>query len=178
MLATPIRDEIERSADPTAVTRALERVVRANPAAADRIDTDPRLRSSIIAVVAASPWLARLCATDAAAIDVLAGLDQPLDPGAGPAGLPGPAGPTGLPGPAGPTQSLGRPSVANDPRHLGTSLARAKRLGILRIAARDLLGLDGIEEVGSELSRLASGPTPAGLGLRRGQPHRLGRRRS
>ncbi len=141
MLATPIRDEIERSADPTAVTLALERVVRANPSAADRIDTDPQLRSSVIAVVAASPWLARLCATDVAALDVLTGLDQPFDPVAGLDLAPG----------------VARSSGPSDPTDLGTSLARAKRLGILRIAARDLLGLDGIEEVGFQLSRLASG---------------------
>ncbi len=45
-----------------------------------------------------------------------------------------------------------------DPLEPATAaLARAKRLGTLRIAARDLLGLDGVEEVGAALSHLAGG---------------------
>ncbi len=134
VLATDLHDEVERSADPAGVTLALERVVRAHPGAEDRIDADPQLRAGIIAVTAASPWLARVCATDPAALDVLATLDQPSSP-------------------ADPSSSIVQPGVDTDPAR---RLARLKRLGMLRIAARDLLGLDTIEEVGAGLSGLAA----------------------
>ena len=149
MLATQIHDEIERSADPDGAALALDRVVRSHPGAGERIDADPGLRSAIIAVAAASPWLARVCATDAGALDVLADLDTPRDAAvdlavADLAGLAGLAGRDGRDGRDGRQQ-------------LAAGLARAKRLEMLRVAARDLLGLDTVEQVGAQLSRLASG---------------------
>jgi glutamate-ammonia-ligase adenylyltransferase len=74
-----------------------------------------------------------VCATDPAALDVLAQLDEPRST----AGL----------------------AAAADPRLAGTpaELARSKQLGLLRIAARDLLGLDSVEAVGARLSQLARG---------------------
>ncbi len=150
VLATHLQEEIERSADPAGVTLALERVVGANPQAAGRIDSDPELRAALIAVAAASPWLARVCATDPAAVDVLANLALPVadrarDLAADLAGFPN-------------SQTAGRVLTAVDPPDLATAgLMRAKRLGSLRIAARDLLGLDGVEEVGTALSGLADG---------------------
>jgi glutamate-ammonia-ligase adenylyltransferase len=146
VLAAPLPDEVERSADPVGVTRALDRVISAHPGAADRIDGDPRLRAALVAVLAASPWLARVCATDETALGVLSDLDQPA---ARIADLTGIEGPAGIDGPV---------PATGDPRALAMSgLARAKRLGILRIAARDLLDLDGVEEVGAALSDLADG---------------------
>ncbi len=139
MLASPVRDDIERSADPGGVTLALERVVSANPEAAGWIDGDPERRAALITVMAASPWLARVCATDPAALDILGSLHQPAKPIAGLAGLGG-----GVLAAGGPV----------DP---AAGLARAKRLGTLRIAARDLLGLDGVEDVGAALAELAGG---------------------
>ena len=133
VLATDLHDEIERSADPAGVTLALERVVRAHPDAADRIDADPAAASALIAVVAASPWLARVCATDPAALDVLADLDQPSGAGGRPM----------------PARAPGRrrldAGTATGRRDRSAGLARAKRLEMLRIAARDLLGLDDVE---------------------------------
>jgi glutamate-ammonia-ligase adenylyltransferase len=134
-LLTDIRDEIERSADPTRAARVVERVGRAHPDAADRMDTDLALQRAVVAVGAASPWLARVCATDPAALDVLADLDCPRD----------------LAADAGRAAGHAPATLADD------GLARAKRLELLRIAARDLLGIDTVEEVGSQLSRLASG---------------------
>ena len=118
-------EEIEHSADPTGSALLLERLVAAQEGAQERLDADAGLRSALVAVIAASPWLARVCITDESALDVLADLDRPLD-----VGLSGLAGAGALP--------------------------RAKRLEMLRIAARDLLGLDDLERVGAHLSALAS----------------------
>jgi glutamate-ammonia-ligase adenylyltransferase len=138
VLAAHLQDDIERSADPGGVTVALERVVSANPEAADWIDGNPELRAALIAVLAASPWLARVCATDPAALGILANLEHPGEPVASLAGV------------------AGRSRAAGDAPDLPTAgVARAKRLGTLRIAARDLLGLDGVEETGAALAELA-----------------------
>jgi glutamate-ammonia-ligase adenylyltransferase len=117
-------EEIERSADPGGSARLLERLVAAQEGAQERLDQNARLRSALVAVIAASPWLARVCITDGSALDVLADLDQPVD------------------------------LAGSEPDPTG--LARAKRLEMLRIAARDLLGLDALEGVGSNLSALAA----------------------
>ncbi len=140
MLAAHVQDDIERSADPAGVTVALERVVSANPGAGDWLDRDPELRAALIAVAAASPWLARVCATEPAALAILANLHQPGDPVPRLHDL----------------DSGDRDGV--DSMDAATAaVARAKRLGILRIAARDLLGLDGVEQVGAALAALADG---------------------
>ncbi len=118
-------DEVERSADPRAAALLLERVATAHTGAADRIASDEGLRSALIAVAGASPWLSRLCLTDDAALDVLCRLDRPVD----------------------------LTSLAGDD---GYGLDRAKRLDLLRIAARDLLALDELETVGANLAALAA----------------------
>ena len=136
VIAGQVREELEHSADPAGAALALERVLRSHPDAGARLDQDTALRAAVLAVTAASPWLGRVCVTDPAALDVLADLDQPLDL------VRYAAEPTG--GPPGDS----RP---------GAGIARAKRLELLRIAARDLLQRDGIEQVGAQLSSLASG---------------------
>lgn len=93
------------------------------------MDGDPALRVAILAVVAASPWLARVCATDSLAIDILADLA------------------------GGDLPEL--PHAAHVPPF--EQLRRLKELGVLRIAARDLLGLDTVEVVGRRLTALAEG---------------------
>jgi glutamate-ammonia-ligase adenylyltransferase len=110
--------DVERSPDPGAVHRTLDRLAEADPSGRDRVDDDPALRAALSAVAAASPWLARLCVSDPAALDVLATLDGP------------PVAPHG-------------------------DLVRRKRLGLLRIAARDLTGRDGLGTVVGALSDLA-----------------------
>lgn len=124
--ARPETDEIGRSADPREAALRLERISRAHEGVAERIATDPSLRSAVVAVVAASPWLARVCTVEPQAIEVLSNLDSPADPGPG----------------------VG----AEEP---GDQLARVKRLEVLRIAARDLTDLDDLESVGSNLAELA-----------------------
>jgi glutamate-ammonia-ligase adenylyltransferase len=118
--------QVQRSADPGAAARALERIGQASPGAAERLHGDPALRAAVIAVTAASPWLTRLCATDPAALDVLSDLATPVDV---------------------------RPEAARPP---GEALARAKQREVLRVAARDLLGLDDLEQTGAALSALAA----------------------
>ncbi|HLI53163.1 MAG TPA: bifunctional [glutamine synthetase] adenylyltransferase/[glutamine synthetase]-adenylyl-L-tyrosine phosphorylase [Acidimicrobiales bacterium] len=112
--------EAARSADPAAVSRAVERILEANPSSEERLRDDPGLRRAVVAVTAASPWLARVCSTDPLALDALSGSPVP------------------------------RYGAEAD-------LGRLKALGLLGIAARDLLGTDGLEEVGVRLSDLADG---------------------
>jgi glutamate-ammonia-ligase adenylyltransferase len=125
MAPPAVTEEIERSADPTGSALLLERLVAAQATAQQRLDADPGLRSALVAVMAASPWLARVCITDESALGVLADLDQPV------------------------LRDVSGPAAAD-------GLARAKRLEMLRIAARDLLGRDDLEGVGANLSALAS----------------------
>jgi glutamate-ammonia-ligase adenylyltransferase len=129
-----IAEEVERSADPVAAAVAIDRIADSHSRAWERIEGSADLRRALVAVVGASPWLARLCATDASALDVLARLDLPvvLDPAAGPE---------------------------------GSDLARVKRLEVLRIAARDLLGLDDLEATGRLLSDLAANLLQRGCDL-------------
>jgi glutamate-ammonia-ligase adenylyltransferase len=127
VLATPVSDEIERSADPAAAALVVERITRFQPEAASRLDEFPGLRAAVVAVAAASPWLGRVCVTDPDALAVLAHLDDPLNPEGFRRG--------------------GQPA---------SELSRAKRLELLRIAARDLLGFDTVAEVGDQLAGLAA----------------------
>jgi glutamate-ammonia-ligase adenylyltransferase len=93
-------------------------MLEANPASEGRLRDDPGLRRAVVAVTAASPWLARVCSTDPLALDVLSGSEVP---GCG-----------------------AEPDVR-----------RLKTLGLLRIAAGDLLGSHRLEEVGGCLADLA-----------------------
>ena len=127
MLASRVSDEIARSADPAAAALVVERITHLQPDAAARLDAVPTLRAAVVAVAAASPWLGRVCVTDPSALDVLACLDDPLPPEA--------------------------VAVSGNP---ASELVRLKRLQLLRIAARDLLRLDTVEEVGARLSELAA----------------------
>jgi glutamate-ammonia-ligase adenylyltransferase len=115
----------ERSAAPDAVTIALRRALESRPAMVDRLldGAEPSpLARAVIAVVAASNALGRLCAADPGAFDVLDQLDRPVA------------------------------IDATDP----VTLARSKRLELLRIAARDLLGRDALEDVGQALADTAA----------------------
>jgi glutamate-ammonia-ligase adenylyltransferase len=127
VLATSVHDEIDHSADPAVAALVVERIVQSQPGAIGRFDETPGLGAAVVAVAAASPWLSRVCVTDPLALDVLAGLDQRFEP-----------------------EAL---VTGGDP---AAELGRAKRLELLRIAARDLLGLDTVEQVGTALSELAS----------------------
>lgn len=115
----------ERSAAPEAAALTLRRLVEERPALVERLvcenETTP-LAQALVAVIAASNALGRLCVTDPDALEVLDHLDRP---------------------------------VVIDASDV-TALARSKRLELLRIAARDLLGIDTLEEVGAALADTAA----------------------
>lgn len=97
-------------------------------------DFDERLKNHAVqqalsAVVHSSRFLTRLLISDATALDVLAKLDERVDP------------PTLQP---------------NDRSDRGERLVIWKQHEMLRIAARDLLGLDNLEQVGANLAQLAT----------------------
>jgi glutamate-ammonia-ligase adenylyltransferase len=153
--ASTLTEVVERSADPPAVKVAVSRLGEAQPEASARLEVDEGLRHAVIAVAAASPHLSRLLTVDPLALDVLAHLDVPVSPLDGERGGAGGDGERGLDG-------------------LAAATARWKRLELLRIAARDLLGLDPLEVVGASLARVAdevlrgavrAGGSPAGLAI-------------
>ena len=99
-------------------TVALARLEEAHDGLRDRLAADPELSAAVVAVTEASRSLTRLIERDAAAVDVLAHLDE-------------------------------RPVLGDD-------TVAWKNLEFLRIAARDLLGLDPLEVVGAALAALAA----------------------
>jgi len=125
---------VDRSAAPELVGATLARLAEERPDDAARLvagaDATP-LGQALVAVVAASNALGRLCLADPEALEVLADLERPV--------------------------TLATGSVAE--------LARTKRLAILRIAARDLLGIDGLETVGAALADLAGAVLRAAVTL-------------
>ena len=132
---------VERSAAPAAVAIALDAMSEARPDLRRRLEADPALLSTLVAVTGASRFLTRLLVADPAALEVVDDLDT-------------------------------RP-----PRTTGTieELAAWKQRELLRIAARDLVGLDLLEQVGRNLAALAddvlaaswrlAGPGAAGLAV-------------
>jgi glutamate-ammonia-ligase adenylyltransferase len=116
------------SAAPEMVLLSLERLFEGDPVAGERLRHDAALAASASSVMAASRSLTRVILTDPAALDVLAG-------------------------PPGARMAIADPESAAD----AGDLVRRKRLGILGIAAADLAGMAGLEEVGLALSDLADG---------------------
>ena len=131
LLRGPARELVEQCADPAQVARFLDQLVEERPETAEHLAQDEDLAAALIAVVAASRSLSRLCLTEPAALDVLADLDRRV-----------------------PIEAADR-----------ARLVRWKRLELLRIAARDLLGLDGLEAVGADLADLADGVLGAAFRL-------------
>jgi len=126
-----LKSVIERSASPAAVAVAIERLSESVPGLKDRLSDDLALRDALIAIVAASRSLTELLVSDPAALEVVADLEQrPVLH-------------------AVPTLDAG-PTSAD-----ATDLRRWKRLELLRIAARDLTGIDDLPAVGRALARLA-----------------------
>lgn len=136
-----LKEWVERSAAPFEVSRALVQLAEDQPGAAERIGEDDDLGQALVQVMAASRSLARLCRREPTALEVLASLDRP--------------------GPEAPGEGSLPITGAADPEDLG----RRKHLGLLRIAARDLLGLDSLEKVAAELSDLADSVLERSLAL-------------
>lgn len=130
---------MSRSAAPAAVGQAMARLAQERPGDAARLREDPGLARAAVTVMAASRSLTRLLMTDPVAIDVLAALDlRPAVPGGDEGGDEG--------GDGGGGDGGGRGEAA---------LVAWKRRELLRIAARDLLGLDGLAVVGAALAAMA-----------------------
>ena len=121
MLTAGVEELIERSAAPLSSRRAIERVVAAGQAAAERLATDESLAAAVVAVTGASRHLARLVEADDGALDVLADLER---------------------------RPPGRHTTAAE-------LQRWKEHEYLRIAGRDLLGIDALEATVAAISALA-----------------------
>ena len=130
----PLARAGKRSAAPEAVAVALERLAEDRPNEIERLvagsDVTP-LGRCVVAVVAASRSLGRLCLAEPVALDVLDALERPVTIDAS-----------------------------------GTeTLVRSKHLELLRIAARDLLGMVQLEEVGAALAELADSVLEGALTL-------------
>ncbi|MFP3900974.1 MAG: bifunctional [glutamine synthetase] adenylyltransferase/[glutamine synthetase]-adenylyl-L-tyrosine phosphorylase [Acidimicrobiia bacterium] len=119
---------IDHSADPPAVRTALE---RAGDTIAERLTADADLARAWVTTVAASRSAARVLEADPAGLAVLADLDAP----ASAAGA-----------------DVSGPDAASD----SAALARWRHLEHLRIMARDLLGLDEVEQTTAELAGAAT----------------------
>jgi len=72
--------EVAGSADPVRAELGLNRLAEAVPGAMDRLSASPSLRRAVVAAMAASPFLARTCVTEPAALDVLSQLARPVGP--------------------------------------------------------------------------------------------------
>jgi glutamate-ammonia-ligase adenylyltransferase len=124
----------ERSAAPEAVRPVLARLLEADGGLLRRLvdgGAPSGLGRAVVAVAEASNVLARLCAADPGALDVLDDLDRPVV------------------------------LCGEDER----ALSRSARLAVLRIAARDLLGLDDLVKVGESLAQVAADVFDAALGF-------------
>jgi glutamate-ammonia-ligase adenylyltransferase len=133
MVPPALGELVERSADPEAVRTALDRL---GDGVVERLAADPEgLAATAIRVLAASRSLTRLLETDPVALDVLAELGRrpPVPPGDGEPPAEGPPEPDAV-----------------------EALVRWKDRELLRIAARDLSGADGVELTTAALSEMAT----------------------
>lgn len=130
---------IDGSADPVAVRTVVRRL---DGELSQRLSQDRNLIRPFVAVAAASHSLSRLMETDPAALDVLSALDdRPEVPSSGS----GAAEPSGA-------AALDTGATADEVE----DLVRWKRREYLRIAARDLLGLDPVETTTALLAEMAT----------------------
>jgi glutamate-ammonia-ligase adenylyltransferase len=135
MPSPQLLDETARaSAAPDTVRLVADQLFAAFPQARERLESEPGLAASFAAVAAASRSLSRLIVTDPAALDVLAQLDR-LTPGFV----------------AGIGEMRWDPARADDV----DDLVRRKHLSLLEVAARDLNGLNDLEQVTGSLSLVA-----------------------
>ena len=139
MVPGVLTDEVDRSAEPQVVRTALARLA---PPAVERLAADAGgVGAHAVRVLAASRSLTRLLETDPAALDVLARLDERPPPPA-----------VTAPAVTAPVAGVG--PVARD--EVVDTLIRWKDREILRIAARDLAGIDPLEETTAALADLAT----------------------
>jgi glutamate-ammonia-ligase adenylyltransferase len=129
---------VRSSAAPDTVRLVAAQLFTAFPAAAERLGSDPVLAASFAAVASGSQSLSRVIVTDPAAIEVLSHVRSP-----------------------GPARFGFDPAEAADP----DELVRRKQLSRLEVAARDLVGLDGLQETTASLSYVADRVLAGAVGL-------------
>lgn len=134
-------EDVERCADPALAAATLERLATSHPGFSERVSAHPLLLHALVTVVASSPYLGRTCVADPAALDVLSDLDRR------------PALEDFAPGDR--RAARDRWPTANGQGAGPAGVARWKRLETMRIAARDLLGMDSLEATGEALADLA-----------------------
>jgi glutamate-ammonia-ligase adenylyltransferase len=78
-VAVALREVIDRSAAPAAVSLALDRLGDAHPESLERLNEDDGLLDAFVAVVGASRSLSRLLFTDPTCLDILADLDHGVE---------------------------------------------------------------------------------------------------
>jgi [glutamine synthetase] adenylyltransferase / [glutamine synthetase]-adenylyl-L-tyrosine phosphorylase len=138
LLDTPaLAEAVERSADPTAARALLSRLLDEFPVLGDELAANPRLRDALVALSAASRSLSNAVTRDPSLLDPLRDGDgfereRELE---------------------GFRQSAAEFLAAADDG--ADALRRWKRRELLRIAARDLLGVADLPVVGRELAALA-----------------------
>ena len=121
-------DLVRACAAPDTVRLVADQLLAAFPAAGERLAAEPGLAVAFAAVTSASRSLSRVITTDPAALDVLAQAVVTE-----------------------PWQLTWDPAQAKD----ADDLVRRKQLSLLGAAGRDLVGLDGLEQVTASLSRVA-----------------------
>ncbi len=130
MASTSVDEAIERFSPPAVAVAALRQLVDSHAGLEERFGSDPRLLEAVTLVTAASRSLTRLLMRDRAAIAALAELDHAVE-----------------------LDDLVQPA---EPRESVAGLRTWKQRELLRIAARDLLGLDPLEAVVADLSAVAA----------------------
>src|SRR5437870_3276463 len=132
-----LREAIERAADAGLARTALERVIEAHPEVADELVAHELVRNALVALACASRSLTNAVVHDAALLTPL------RDPEQFRAEVTTP-------------ELRARLSAAFENSNDGVAtLRRWKRRELLRIAARDLLGVADLPAVGRELAALA-----------------------
>jgi glutamate-ammonia-ligase adenylyltransferase len=142
-LSAAVAVAIERSADPHVAATVVDRLVEDHPPIADELDGDARLRDTVIALACASRSLSSAFVADPGLLD----------------GIRDDAGFTAERDVAGYTSSW-LTAIGKDD---DDALRRWKRTEIVRIAARDLLGVADMPAVGRELAALAGVALDAAL---------------
>ncbi len=136
----PVRSAVARSADPAFARVALERLLDSHPWLADRFVADAQLVDALVAVSVASRTSFVLLERDPGAVEALGSehlRDAIADPRA-------------------------HVLASDDPSR---ELRRWKRRELVRIAARDLLGLASLRDVGRDLAALAEHTLRAALDI-------------
>jgi len=133
---------IERSAAPARVKAGVDQLIERRPSLAARLVDEPELTERVVAVIAASRSLTRLL-TAAPSVRADSRADAPAE-GSGEV----PVDPFDV------LADLDRRRSVDDATP--ERLVRWKQLEYLRIAARDLTGLDELPEVGAALAALAA----------------------